>query len=170
MQQDVIPKVSARKLRQILSVSNDIDEYRRILALLAVHERRPVSDIAAFLHVTRQTVYNWMDLSAEDLLAPSDKPETRGRPPKWTKEIDQLLEAAFNHRPREFGYSAANWTVPLVITHVFNQTGRRFSRTTTRRRLRMHRFGWKRPRYSLAEDPHLEKKEDFTQEISRNLT
>jgi transposase len=37
-----------------------VQAYRRAAALLGVHQGRPVSQVAAVLGVTRQSVYNWV--------------------------------------------------------------------------------------------------------------
>jgi transposase len=52
--------------------------------------------------------------------------------------------------PRALGYAAANWTVPLLASHLQRRCGLAVNAHTLRRRLRAAGLRWKRPRYVFA--------------------
>ncbi|HEY0437117.1 MAG TPA: helix-turn-helix domain-containing protein, partial [Phenylobacterium sp.] len=81
-----------------------------------------------------------------------------GRPSLWTETLEQLLQEGLRHRPDDLGYPGWNWTVPLLGTYLYDETGCRLSADTLRRRLRRLGYVWKRSRYVLPPDPQREKK------------
>ena len=148
-----------RRLKELLRTRQDSRYYRRLLGLSWLDAGRTVSEVASLLSASRQSVYAWIEAWQgrrcwEDL---RDAPRS-GRPPDWDGSLDGLLESCLRQRPRELGYTALNWTVPLLIRHCFQQSGHLFSATTVRRALQRNDFAWKRPRYDLTPDPELEKK------------
>ena len=67
--------------------------------------------------------------------------------------------AALRADPREAGFNATAWTVPLLARHLSRR--HRVSITPRMLRRRMHEAGlrWKRPRYVYHErDPHAAQK------------
>jgi hypothetical protein len=64
-----------------------------------------------------------------------------------------LLEELLAGNPRDVGYAATVWTVPLLQQHLLHETGQQFSEDTIRRELRRLQYSWKRPRYRLEPDP-----------------
>ena len=154
--------LSARQRRQLerqLKNSRDVRWYRRVLAVLDYDRGRSVTEISRTLHLSRPSIYRWIERYRESSDAESLRDEDRsGRPPSWTEECSQWLQSLLRRSPAELGYFAVNWSVPLLRDPLEMCTGQRFSDDTIRRALRRLDYVWKRPRYVLAPDPEREKK------------
>jgi len=59
----------------------------------------------------------------------------------------ERLTAVLAADPRALGYRATTWTAPLLAHHLRAREGLALSERTVRRRLREHRYRWKRPRH-----------------------
>jgi transposase len=148
-----------RRLHEALDDSPSLAVHRRALAILTLDEGEAVDAIAERLGVSRQSVYNWARAFALD-------PHPRalldhyggGRPSLWTDPRRDLLRECFGHRPEDFGYVGANWTVPLLREFLHDRAGRWLSEDTIRRELDRQGYVWKRFRYVLPPDPQREKK------------
>jgi transposase len=147
------------RLRQQLQYTQDAGLYRRTLAILEIDRGKPITHLAGSLRVTRQTIYNWIELYTRsfDPLALRDA-DRCGRPTSWTPELDELLETLLQERPTQWGYQATNWTVPLLQHQIASWDGSWLSEDTIRRKLHELGYVWKRPRYVLPADPDGEKK------------
>jgi transposase len=133
--------------------------YRRTLAILEYDRGRSVTEIACTLHVSRPSIYRWIERYRESSDPNSLRDDERsGRPPSWTEECSEWLQSFLRRSPAELGYFAVNWTVPLLRDPLKMSTGKWFSDHTIRRALRGLDYVWKRPRYVLAPDPAREKK------------
>jgi transposase len=148
-----------RRLRQQLKATSDAHTYRRTLAVLELDRGRTVTDIAAMLGVTRQSVHNWAAAFVHDpdpsVLCDEDR---SGRPPLLTEKAEAHMVSLMGQSPQDLGYPHADWTVPLLQQELEKGLGRRLSDETVRRGLRRLGYLWKRPRYVLAPDPEREKK------------
>ncbi len=148
-----------QQLEDQLTQTDDVRLYRRTLALLLWGRGASVTEIASLLQVRRQSVYNWLAsyTSSADPACLRDALRS-GRPPRWTSQTEALLADTIAVPPDQLGYLAVNWTVPLLQEQLEQACSTRFSDDTIRRAL--HRLGyvWKRYRYVLDPDPHLEKK------------
>lgn len=149
-----------RRLQRQLQHAHDARLYRRTLAILEVSRGQPVAQVARSLGVTRCAIYHWIEHYREafDPTALADR-DRCGRPSLWTEDLTVLLRTLLaGYTPDQLGYSAVEWTVPLLQEHLEHCTGQRLSDPTIRREL--HRLGyvWERPRYVLDPDPELEKK------------
>jgi transposase len=154
-----LKKLNSRELRKMLNNIISSHGRNKILAALALEEGRTVTEVARLFGVTRQTIYNWLETSKRDFV--ESPPRNRmGRPPKWTRSMDRLLDKSLKHRPNELGLPALNWTIPVFVTYFYRETGHKFSGSTFHRKLHAHRpvMRWKRPRYSLIPDPEFRKK------------
>jgi transposase len=145
-----------RRLRRELKDTTDIRLYRRTLAVLEFDHGHPVADIATMLGVSRQSVYNWLQLyhQAADPSALADHPHS-GRQPLLDEEDDHFLEALLARSPQELHYPHSNWTVPTLQQAMQLGTGCPLSDDTIRRALHRLHYVWKRPRYVLDPDPDL---------------
>jgi transposase len=148
-----------RRLRRQLKETRDARLYRRTLAVLEFDHGRSAADIAHMLGVTRQSVYNWVEVytRAHDPASLEDE-GGQGRHPLLDEERESLLEAILAVSPRQFGHPHASWTVPLLQEVLEGTTGLRVSEDTVRRALHRLDFVCKRPRYDLIPDPEREKK------------
>lgn len=147
------------RLQAQLRQTPDARVYRRTLALLEVAQGRPVAQVADFLGVTRQSIYNWIATYTltHDSAALCDDLRS-GRPSLWTEDTRAWLGSLLEQSPDFFGYPAVNWTVPLLAEQLQHCTGQAFSGDTLRRELDRLGYVWKRPRYVLDPDPEREKK------------
>jgi transposase len=133
--------------------------YRRALALLALDEGQSVGEVAELLGVSRQSVYNWVQIYEQ-----SPRPEALGdryaggRPSLWTELLERSLQGGLHRRPNDLGYPGMNWTVPLLREYLYDETASWLSEDTIRRELRRLGYVWKRYRYVLPPDPEREKK------------
>jgi transposase len=149
-----------RKIRTRLRETHDVRLYRRLLAVLELDRRTPVSAIAELLGVSCQSVYNWITRfqnGGGNGCELSDAPQS-GRPTRAGEVINVLLQTLLILSPEWFGYYATHWTVPLLKNQLRQNTGEQYSSDTIRRRLHELGYVWKRPRYVLAPDPEREKK------------
>lgn len=139
----------------MLHAADDARSYRRAVAVLALDRGEPLARVAAGLEVSRQSVYNWWRAATHDWPHASTR-TPRGRPRVWTAALAAALSAALPLSPLALGYSATEWTVPLLVTHLARWTRAPLSDDTVRRELRRRGLVWKRPRYVLAPDPDLD--------------
>ena len=147
------------RLRGELERTREVRVYRRLLAILEVDQGRSVSEVARSLEVTRQSVHNWLRDYRDQPLVESLQDQPRpGRPSLWNDSLREELRALLDQSPREHGYGANVWTVPLLQEHLRHETERSFGGRTLRRELHQLGYTWKRSRYVLAPDPELEKK------------
>jgi transposase len=129
----------------------------RALALLWLAEGRPVGEVAELLHVSRQSVYNWVDRFGRreglDLRARLLDAPRSGRPPTAAGIIDPLIAEVIDKDPRELGYRSTNWTAGLLVRYLKRSQGVEVSRRSVG--LAIDRLGirWKRPRHQLALRP-----------------
>lgn len=148
-----------RRIRDQLRCTRDARLYRRLLAVLEYDRGESVSDIAELLGVSRQSIYNWIELAHEcdDVVALHDAPRS-GRPARADEVFDTLLRTLLMLSPERFGYHATYWTIPLLQDQLRKNLGEDYSASTVRRGLQRLDYVWKRPRYVLAPDPQREKK------------
>jgi transposase len=148
-----------RRIRDQLRCTRDARLYRRLLAVLEYDRGESVSDIAELLGVSRQNIYNWIELAHErdDVVALRDAPRS-GRPARADEVFDTLLRTLLMLSPERFGYHATYWTIALLQDQLRKNLGEDYSASTVRRGLQRLDYVWKRPRYVLAPDPQREKK------------
>jgi transposase len=149
------------ELEKQLSRTHDARLYRRVLALLEIAQGRRVVDLSKLLRVTPRSIYDWMHFyqtGGISRLFSDSLSEERGRPTRWTQDLEEMLEVTLSYSPEQLGYSALNWTVPLLQQHFMQWKGERFSDATIRRELHYLGYVWKRPRYILTADPQTVKK------------
>lgn len=148
-----------RRLQQELWRADEATLCCRLLAILEVDAGKPISGVAELLGVTRQSVYNWIECyaSRHDPKDLADR-ERAGRPPRWTNEVQGVLQECLKWPPDRWGYQAVSWTVPLLQNWLTEQTGLTLSESAMRQHLHRLGYTWKRSRYVLEPDPEREKK------------
>lgn len=148
-----------RQSRETLQHPHHVRQYRRSLAVLEFARGKPVHEVAQSLHVTRQSIYNWVMRFCHTgrCAALVDRPRT-GRPSRADGTADTFLQELMGMQPTQCGYRATCWTVSLLQDQLRQHLNQVFCKETLRRVL--HRLGyvWKRPRYVLAADEQREKK------------
>jgi transposase len=150
-----------RRLEHQLRSTRDARVYRRTLAVLEAAQGESVSAVARRLRVTPRVVHYWLANYARDRVPDTLRDLDRsGRPTVLTASDRDLLRGVLERSPQEWGYPAAQWTVPRLREYLAGRTGRRPSDDTIRRELRRLEYTWKRSRYTLDPDPEFgEKKE-----------
>jgi transposase len=147
------------QLQQQLKHTRDAALYRRTLAILEIDQGKAPAVVAEELGVTRQSVYNWVEIYAQSYDPLSLVDEARsGRPSSWTPDFAELLTKLLKESPGQWGFQAVDWTVPLLRQQLASWDGRWLAEDTIRRRLHELGYVWKRTRYVLPADPEGEKK------------
>src|SRR5690348_15022249 len=150
-----------RRLERELAVTRDAAFFRRAFALLELDAGRPLEGVARQLRVSARSVYRWIERYRAHASPDGLRHQPgQGRPLRWDERLEELLPAVLARCPRDFGYLATGWTIPL-LRQVLAQ-GRPdesiLSEDTLRRRLHERGYVWKRFRYVLDPDPQREKK------------
>jgi transposase len=146
-----------RTLLRLLDQTHDARQLRRAQALLWLQEGRPATQVAGLLHVSRQTVYNWVqsfhgrtDVDLPDRLL--DAPRS-GRPATASGIIDPLIDTVIDDDPRDYGYRSTVWTAPLLRRHLGEVHQIETSRKGVSRAIARLGIRWKRPRHRLGLRP-----------------
>ena len=127
--------------------SRDAKEVKRAQALLWLSQGESVTAVALRQHVSRQTVYNWIEhFKTSGRLC--DLPRS-GRPSRKRDSVKEVILEVMGKDPREFGYLLPVWTTSLLKAHMSRQ-GVEVSTRTIRRALRDLGYRYKRPRYVLS--------------------
>lgn len=132
-------------------------ERSRAQALLWLAEGSDVGEVAEWLGVSRQTIYNWVSrfqdrdgLGLRARLLDATRP---GRPRVAGGTIDELIAAVIDGDPRQVGYHATVWTAPLLRRYLRDHHGVEVSEKTVSRAIDRLGMSWKRPRHELALRP-----------------
>lgn len=146
-----------RQLSRLVDQTHDATQLRRAQALLWLLEGQSTTQVADLLHVSRQTVYNWVqsvqdrtDLDLPDRLL--DAPRS-GRPATALGIIDPLINAVIDDDPHDYGYRATAWTAPLLQRYLEEVHGIETSRKSVSRAIARLGIRWKRPRHRLGLRP-----------------
>jgi transposase len=128
----------------------------RAQALLWLADRKPVEEVAELLHVTRQTVYNWIDRFQDGLgdveTRLADAPRS-GRPRTGEGQLDVRIATVLDQDPHQLGYNSTGWTAPLMVHYLQDYHQIEVSRKTVSRAIERLGLRWKRPRHELALRP-----------------
>ena len=147
-------------MARALAVARRAALYRRLEAVLLVAEGVAVSEAARRVRVARFSVQRWVGryLRARDPAALAEGPRP-GRPRAAAALTPGRLAGLLARDPRALGYRATTWTAPLLAAHLRTHDSLAVSERTIRRRLRAHRYRWKRPRYVYhRRAPHVAQK------------
>lgn len=114
-----------RVLEELLTPTALTNEVRRAQALLWLDDGESPQAVAARLHVSRQTVYNWATRfkrhrGASDISERLADEKRSGRPGVFPRIIDPLIIAVLPREPLEFGYESHQWTPTLLMHYLRN--------------------------------------------------
>jgi transposase len=129
----------------------------RAQALLWLAEGESVEGVADLLHVSRQTVYNWVNRFREraefdlrDRLGDAPRP---GRPRTGGGVIEPLIAEVIDSDPRALGYRSTVWTAPLLSRYLREHHQIAVCDRTVSRAIARLGIRWNRPRHQLARRP-----------------
>jgi transposase len=144
-------------LEDLLTHTPCAKERCRAQALLWLAEGADVEEVAELLHVSRQTIYNWVDRfrerSGPDLRARLLDAPRPGRPRTAAGALDELIAAVIESDPRSLGYRSTGWTAPLLGQYLWDQHGIEVCDRTVGRAIDRLGIRWKRPRHELGLRP-----------------
>jgi transposase len=145
------------ELEEIVSHTPSAKERCRAQALLWLADGFAVEEVAEILHVSRQTIYNWVSRFEERRGQGSrarllDAPRP-GRPRLAGGSIDGLIAAVIDGDPRPLGYHSTVWTAPLLGRYLWDYHEIEVCDRTVSRAIDRLRIRWKRPRHELALRP-----------------
>jgi transposase len=156
-----LSKKERRHLEARLKTAPSNRVYRKVLAILSVHDGTPVLAVAQVLRVHRLSIYNWLRAYAEARdPAVLDDHFHGSRPESWSNEVKEALRTALEHPPDVWGYNAVNWTSTLLRKHLETAFELRASGRTILRLMPDLGYVWKRPRHTLqdAKSPRVRRK------------
>ncbi|MGZ3302418.1 MAG: helix-turn-helix domain-containing protein [Isosphaeraceae bacterium] len=129
----------------------------RAQALLWLADGESAEGVADLLHVSRQTVSNWVSRFHEraglDLGTRLRDAPRPGRPRTGGSVIDPLIAEVIDSDPRTLGYRAAVWTAPLLSRYLREHHRLAVRDRTVSRAIARPGIRWKRPRHQLARRP-----------------
>jgi transposase len=141
------------QLEEILKHPPSALQLKRAQSLLWADDGELITQAAARLRTTRQSVHNWIHWItqrtgpiAERLL---DAPRS-GRPRDKSAVVDDLLPHVLAKTPLDYGYRAYGWTNPLLRDYLKRHYQVTVSRYTIQQAIKRAGYRWKRPRYMLA--------------------
>ena len=140
----------------ILAHTPSARERCRAQALLWLAEGSDAGEVAELLHVSRQTVYNWVGRYHErDGLGVLARLRDASRPgrPRAGGGIDPLVAEVIDSDPRELGYRSTAWTAPLLSRYLHEHHRIAVCDRTVSRAIARLDIRWKRPRHQLARRP-----------------
>lgn len=108
-------------LEELITPAALTNEVRRAQALLWLDDGDSPQTVAERLHVSRQTVYNWVTRFKRQRGAPNipaclADEKRSGRPGVFPQIIDPLIRPVLEREPLEFGFESHRWT-PTLLTH-----------------------------------------------------
>jgi transposase len=151
--------LSARQrsdLEVILTHTPSARERCRAQALLWLAEGWSAGEVAELSHVSRQTIYDWVNRYHErdglDIGARLRDAPRPGRP-RTGGGIDSLVAEVIDSDPRELGYRSTVWTAPLLSRYLDEHHRIAVCDRTVSRAIARLGVRWKRPRHQLARRP-----------------
>ena len=142
------------QLEYLLKKCPTVRQHQRIQALLLLDEGVSVEELAEWLRVSRQSIYNWVNRFQERaqfaLLERVDDDFRSGRPPSAKGIIDPLIDSVIDSDPRDFQYNSTVWTASLLQIYLQERHRQKVCLRSISYALERLRLRWKRPRHTLA--------------------
>jgi transposase len=134
-----IAKKARAGLTRIARSRSNKRHARRAKALLALHHGQSVQAVAQATGLSRQAIYNlqkrFVERRSDRLNERVQDAQHTGRPPKKIRAAKRIIQWLLRRNPRRYGYTAADWTVPMLHQQIQKRTGEDVSRRTIRRAL-----------------------------------
>jgi transposase len=138
-----------RALDAALRTTRRVREWRRLQAVRLLADGQEAPAVAQALGCSASSVYYWADDWREAGLAGLAEGPHDGRPRRLDGDAEATLTQVLTDDPHAYGYTATDWTVPLLRTELARR-GHTLSERTLRRTLHRLGFRWKRPKYVLG--------------------
>ena len=149
--------VTQEKKDQLIKTFKSTPDRRlrdRCQAVLMRAEKRTQTVIARDLHVTRRTLYNWLQLYVENGLEGLRIEWGAGKPPRIPVRMVPVIQKWVKQGPAECGLNRANWTYAELADYLYKASGIWVSETTMRDFCHRHEMRPYRPTYRfLRADP-----------------
>ena len=134
-----LAKRSRDKLMRVARSRSNTRHAKRAKALLGLHHGKSVQQVADETGLSRQAIYNLQKrfLERHDQREHDRVQDARhtGRPPKKQRMVIRIINKLLRRKPRQYGYTADEWSVAMLHEQVEKETGARVSRRTIRRAL-----------------------------------
>jgi len=148
--------VMREQLEEIVIRPGSIRQLKRAQALLWVDDGEPISQVADRLRITRQSIYNWIEIihqrSGSAAKRLEDIPRS-GCPRTKSDIVDGVVPQLLGTDPREQGYRATGWTNRLLRDYLYRHHEVTVSGYTIQQAIKRAGYRWKRPRYVLSRRP-----------------
>jgi transposase len=149
-----------RKRKVAVRAVRDARHLRRVQAVLLLAQGRPMKLVCGTTGLSRQSVYNAVRRYRRRRRPAelADRPRA-GRPRAARAIGSRQILVALRVDPRDAGFNATAWTVPLLARHLSARHRVPIAPRTLRRRMHEAGLRWKRPRYVYHQrDPHAAQK------------
>ena len=144
-------------LEYVVAHAHDSRVLQRAYALLWLDDGESAADVATRLGVSRQSIYNWIDLfharHDQEITSRLSDAVRSGRPRTAHGIIDPLIDTVIESDPRDFGYRSTVWTAPLLVDYLAGMHNLVVSDDSVRLAIARLKVRWKRPRHRLALRP-----------------
>jgi transposase len=144
-------------LEYVVAHAHDSRVLQRAYALLWLDDGESATEVAIRLGVSRQSIYNWIDLFHarldQEIASRLSDAARSGRPRTAHGIIDPLIDAVIESDPRDFGYRSTVWTAPLLVDYLADKHNLVISDDSVRLAIARLKVRWKRPRHRLALRP-----------------
>ncbi len=134
-----LAKKARERLQRMARSRSNARHARRARALLGLHHGKSVQQVAQETGLSRQAVYNlqkrYLERREQRLHQRVADAQHTGRPPRKQRLVMRVISKLLRRKPRRYGYTAPDWTVPMLHEEVQKSTGVKVSRRTIRRAL-----------------------------------
>lgn len=120
--------------------------WKRYQALILLAHGETFREVAKRLKCGESTVYRWVTLWRTEGVTGLEEGPHLGRARLFDCNADDTLDALLFTDPRDAGYRAMDWTVPLLLEEL-RARGWTVSEQTLRRSLKRLGYRWQRPRF-----------------------
>lgn len=148
-----------RKLKRLLSLTQDKREYRRALGVLMRAQKKRVKDIASQLDVSIDAVERWLRAYRKHGGIGGIKVrKPTGRPAMKRKPAEARIRELLKQDPQAFGFLKGRWVV-RDIAKALSQEGIKVSKSYVQDMLDGLGLAYKRPKlYVKSNDPNYYRK------------
>jgi transposase len=140
-----------RELDELYRTTRDVRVRTRAqMILLAAEQRLAISEVAAIVRESGETVRRWVHrYEAEGIDGLADAPRS-GKPAKAGAAYRERLVELVRRRPRALDLPFSLWTAARLADRLAEETGLRMSVASIHRLLRAAGLGFGRPQHTIS--------------------